>query len=78
MKKQIAKALIKKTTQLEAHGVTSIKTYEVAYQEAIEKTTGALWWEVTDCNIFMHLMAYNSPALTIKEILDNLKEEYNQ
>lgn len=77
MKKELMKALLKKTTELKMYGVTNIKAYEVAYQEVIEKITGAMWWEVTDCNIFMHLLEHKSPALTMRAIIDNLKEGYN-
>ncbi len=53
-----------------------IKAYEVAFQNVIEDVfPGKLWWEITKCNIFMHLMEYEDPEKTVIEILKQLKED---
>lgn len=76
MKQKLAKALYSKCYELIGQGVLNIKAYEVAFQETIEATTGDIWWEVTDCNIFMHLLEHKDPHKTVAEIINNLKEEY--
>jgi hypothetical protein len=65
-----------KCYELLNEGILNIKAYEIAFQDTIEIITGALWWEVTDCNIFMHLLEHKDPHKTVAEIINNLKEEY--
>ena len=56
----------------------NIKSYEVAFQEVIEKLFPEnAWWEVTDCDIFGHLFTERDPEATIEEILRSLKPEYS-
>ena len=76
MKEKLAKALYGKCYELIGKGVRDIKAYEVAFQDTIEIITGDIWWEVTTCNIFMHLLEYKDPVKTITAIIENLKEEY--
>jgi hypothetical protein len=57
-------------------GEKSIKAYEVAFQDIIERVfPGELWWQVTECQIFMHLMEHRDPEKTIIAILKGLKED---
>lgn len=76
MKNQLTRALFTKCYELLNANERNIKAYEAAFQEVIEATTGALWWEVTDCNIFMHLLEHKDPHSTVNAIINNLKEEY--
>ena len=78
MKSQLAYALFKRCNELLEENERNIKVYEVAFQDTIEIITGDLWWEVTDCNIFMHLLEHKDPQKTVIEIINNLKEEYKQ
>ena len=78
MKEKLTKALYNKCYGLIGKGVRDIKAYEVAFQETIELVTGDIWWEVTNCNIFAHLFSERDPHKTVTEIINNLKEEYNQ
>lgn len=56
----------------------NIKSYEVAFQEVIEKLFPEnAWWEVTDCDIFGHLFTERDPEATIEEIIKSLKPEYS-
>ena len=76
MKQKLTKALYRICYELLAKNVRDIKVYEISFQETIEIITGDLWWEVTDCNIFMHLLEHRDPHKTVSEIINNLKEEY--
>lgn len=76
MKQKLARVLYGKCYELLNEGILNIKAYEIAFQDTIEIITGALWWEVTDCNIFMHLLEHKDPHKTVAEIINNLKEEY--
>ena len=76
MKQKLIRALYGKCYELLNEGILNIKAYEIAFQDTIEIITGALWWEVTDCNIFMHLLEHKDPHKTVAEIINNLKEEY--
>lgn len=76
MKKKLADALFKKCNKLLNDGEQNVKVYEIAFQEVIEKFyPNKPWWEVTTCEIFMHLLVYKDPQLTIVEILKGLKED---
>ena len=78
MKSKLIVALYAKYSELLNNHIHDIKTYEIAFQETIEHITGGIWWEVTTCNIFMHLLEYKDPNKTITAIIENLKEEYKQ
>lgn len=75
MKHKLANALFQKCNELVNDGVANIKAYEIAFQEVIEELyPDKPWWEVTSCEIFMHLLEYRDPQLTVSEILKTLKE----
>lgn len=75
MKQKLADALFAKCNELLNDGVANIKAYEIAFQEVIEKLyPNKPWWEVTSCEIFMHLLEYKDPQATVIEILKTLKE----
>ena len=75
MKHKLADALFAKCNELLKNKEDNIKTYEVAFQKVIEELyPGRAWWEVTDCEIFMHLFEYRDPQATVIEILKELKE----
>lgn len=53
-----------------------IKAYEIAFQGVIEGVfPGMCWWEVTNCQIFQHLMEHKNPEKTVIAILKGLKED---
>lgn len=75
-KQKLAKRLRNKMIELYEDGETRIKAYEVAFQDAIEEVfPGECWWEVTDCQIFMHLLEHRNPEETVFEIMKELKED---
>ena len=76
MKIKLGNALYDKYHELQTKGVTFIKNYEIAFQEVIEEMfPNKCWWEVTGCEIFLHLLEYGDPEKTIAEILNKLKED---
>ena len=75
MKHKLADALFRKCNELLGNGEANIKTYEIAFQEVInELYPNKSWWEVTSCEIFMHLFEHRDPQATVIEILKTLKE----
>lgn len=75
-KQKLAKQLRNKMIELYEDGETRIKAYEVAFQDVIEEVFPEnCWWEVTDCQIFMHLLKYRNPEATVFEIVKELKED---
>ena len=73
---KLANGLFDKMMELKKDGVTHIKQYEIAFQEVIESVfPNRSWWEVTSCEIFLHLMEHKNPTETIIEILRQLKED---
>lgn len=75
MKHKLADALFEKCNELLENGEVNIKAYEIAFQGVIEEVyPDKPWWEVTNCEIFMHLLEYRDPQLTVSEILKTLKE----
>lgn len=75
-KQKLAKQLRNKMIELYEDGETRIKAYEVAFQDVIEEVFPEnCWWEVTDCQIFMHLLKYSNPEATVFEIVKELKED---
>lgn len=71
----ITDALFTKCNELLENGEVNIKTYEIAFQEVIEELyPNKLWWEVTSCEIFMHLLEHKDPQATVIEVLKTLKE----
>ena len=75
MKLRLANALYKRCRELQNSGITHIKQYEIAFQEVIEELfPNKLWWEITDCEIFLCLLESEDPEKTIIEILKRFKE----
>lgn len=73
---KLARALFDKMIELRKEGEKHIKKYEIAFQDVIEEVfPGESWWDVTECQIFMHLMEYKDAEKTIIAILKGLKEE---
>ena len=73
---KLAQDLFDKMIELKKAGETHIKKYEIAFQDVIEEIfLGESWWNVTECQIFMHLMEYQDPEKTIIAILKGLKED---
>ena len=75
-KRQLGDKLLNKVIELREKEETNIKAYEIAFQDAIEEVfPDESWWNVTDCEIFMHLLEYKDPTATVVAILKGLKEE---
>lgn len=73
---KLANGLFDKMIELQKDGETNIKAYEVAFQDVIEEVfPNESWWNVTNCEIFMHLLEYKDPGATVQAILEGLKEE---
>ena len=73
---KLAQDLFDKMIELRKVGETHIKKYEIALQNVIEEVfPDESWWDVTDCQIFMHLMEHKDPEKTIIAILKGLKED---
>lgn len=71
---QLEKAL----DELKFKGESNIKSFEIAFQNAIEEIVpDKAWWEVTDCDIFGHLFTERNPDATIEAIISRLKPEYS-
>ena len=72
----LTQKLFDKMIDLRKEGEQRIKVYEVAFQDAIEEVFPyECWWNVTGCQIFMHLMEHKDPEATAIEILKQLKED---
>ena len=75
-KEQLAQKLFDKMIEMRKDGEKSIKAYEIAFQDVIEEVfPDECWWEVTDCEIFQHLMEHKDPEATAISILKELKED---
>ena len=73
---KLAQGLFDKMIGMRDKGVKSIKEYEIAFQNVIESVFEDLcWWEVTECQIFDHLMEHKDPTATVIAILKGLKED---
>ena len=73
---RLARGLFDKMIELKKEGETHIKKYEIAFQDVINGVfPNKCWWEVTECEIFMHLMEHKDPEATVIEILKKLKED---
>ena len=69
-REQLARGLFDKMIKLRKAGKKNIKAYEIAFQDVIEEVfPDECWWEVTDCEIFQHLMEYKDPEATVIAIL---------
>lgn len=75
-KRQLGDILLSKVIELREKRETNIKAYEIAFQDAIEEVfPDECWWNVTSCEIFMHLMEHRDPTATVVAILKGLKED---
>ena len=75
-KEQLAQKLFDKMIEMRKGGEKNIKSYEIAFQDVIEEVfPDECWWDVTDCEIFTHLMEYKDPEATVIAILKGLKED---
>lgn len=73
---KLAQKLFDKMIELKKAGKKNIKTYEIAFQDVIEEVfPDECWWNVTDCEIFTHLMEFKDPEATVIAILKGLKED---
>ena len=73
---KLAQDLFDKMIAMRKAGEKSIKAYEVAFQDIIERVfPDECWWEVTECQIFNHLMEHRDPEATVIAILKGLKED---
>lgn len=73
---KLTQGLFDKMIELKNKGERNIKAYEVAFQGVIEEVfPNEAWWNVTECQIFMHLMEHKDPEATIIAILKGLKED---
>ena len=72
----LAHNLFEALRKLQREDETFIKKYEITFQDVIENMfPGECWWNVTSCEIFMHLMEHKDPEQTIIAILNGIKEE---
>ena len=75
-REQLAQKLFDKMIEMRNGGEKNIKSYEISFQDVIEEVfPDEFWWEVTDCEIFQHLMEYKNPEATVIAILKGLKED---
>ena len=75
-REKLAQGLFDKMIELRQKGEGRIKKYEIAFQNVIESVfPEASWWNITGCEIFMHLMEHQDPEATVIEILKQLKED---
>ena len=75
-RERLAQKLFDKMIKMRNGGEKNIKSYEIAFQDVIEEVfPDECWWEVTDCEIFQHLMEFKNPEETIITILKELKED---
>lgn len=73
---KLAQDLFDKMIAMKKAGEKNIKAYEVAFQDIIERVfPEECWWNITDCQIFMHLMEHKDPEATVIAILKGLKED---
>lgn len=73
---KLAQGLFDKMIELRKVGEKSIKAYEATFQNVIEEVfTDETWCNVTECDIFMHLMEHKDPEATVIAILKGLKED---
>lgn len=75
-REKLSQGLFDKMIELKKAKERNIKTYKVAFQDVIEEVfPDECWWDVTSCEIFMHLMEHKDPEATVIEILKQLKED---
>ena len=73
---KLAQGLFDKMIAMRKANERNIKSYEIAFQGVIEAVfPDQCWYDVTDCEIFQHLMEYKDPEKTVIAILKQLKED---
>lgn len=73
---KLGQGLFDKMIELQKNDERNIKTYEIAFQDVIEEVfPDECWYDVTDCQIYMHLLTHKDPTKTIVAILKGLKED---
>ena len=73
---KLAQGLFDKMMAMRKKGETNIKKYEIEFQGVIESVFPDMaWWDVTECEIFQHLLEHQDPVATIIAILKGLKED---
>lgn len=73
---KLAQGLFDKMIAMRKAGEKSIKKYEIEFQGVIESIfPDECWWDVTECQIFNHLMEHRDPEATVIAILKGLKED---
>ena len=73
---KLAQGLFDKMMAMRKKGERQIKQYEIAFQGVIEAVFPDMaWWEVTERQIFYHLMEHKDPQATVIAILKGLKED---
>ena len=73
---KLAQGLFDKMIELRKTGEKSIRVYEVEFQRVIEEVfPDECWYDVTECQIFNHLMEHKNPEKTVIAILKQLKED---
>lgn len=71
---KLAQNLFDKMIELKSNRVKSVREYEVAFQDIIENAfPHNCWREITDCQIFDHLVEHKNPEATVIAILKELK-----
>lgn len=75
-RRRLGDKLLNKVIELRGKEEFDIKAYEIAFQGVIEEVfPDKCWWDVTECEIFIHLLEHQDPTATIIAILKGLKEE---
>lgn len=75
-KEELRKALQRTCDDLMNKHVVNIKTYEIAFQDTIEKLfPDKPWWQVTGCDIFWHLFNERNPYKTVDEIIAQFEKK---
>ena len=73
---KLAQGLFNKMIDLRESGEKNIKAYEIAFQDVIEEVfPERCWWQITRCEICLHLLEHKDPQATVIEILKQLKED---
>lgn len=75
-KDELREALESTYSRLLGRRENNIKVWESGYQDAIESVfPSECWWNVTGCDIFMHLFENRDPLLTLEQIVKGYKME---
>lgn len=73
---KLAQGLFDKMIAMRKAGERNIKAYEIAFQDVIEAVfPDKCWYDVTRCEIYLHLLEHKDPEKTVIAILKQLKED---